>query len=104
MNAIEHGNHCRAELPVQVQVDVDGQEISIAVTDLGGSEQRGDRTEPDLGLKLAGEQSPRGWGLFLIRHMVDAMDETTQGQRHTIRLVIRAEGGGEEARDERVPS
>jgi len=57
--------------------------------------------EPDLARKLAGEQAPRGWGLFLIRHMVDAMDVTTEGTRHTVRLVMRAgadasEGGPRE--------
>jgi anti-sigma regulatory factor (Ser/Thr protein kinase) len=93
MNAIEHGNHNRPELPVTVEVDVDASEISVTVTDLGGSETRGDAVQPDLDLKLAGQQSPRGWGLFLIRHMVDAMDETTQGMRHTVRLVMRTAEG-----------
>ena len=34
----------------------------------------------------AGEQRPRGWGLFLIRNMVDAMDVTTEATRHTVWL------------------
>jgi serine/threonine-protein kinase RsbW len=46
--------------------------------------------EPDIALKLAGDQAPRGWGLFLIRHMVDAMDVTTEGTRHTVTLTMRA--------------
>jgi hypothetical protein len=48
--------------------------------------------EPDLGLKLDGEQRARGWGLFLIRNMVDAMQVRTDGPRHTIRLTMRAAG------------
>ena len=36
-----------------------------------------DADTPDLERKLAGEQKPRGWGLFLIEHMVDSMDVST---------------------------
>jgi hypothetical protein len=43
---------------------------------------------PDLEAKLAGLQSPRGWGLFLIRNMVDAMDVSTDGDLHTVRLLM----------------
>ena len=94
MNAIEHGNRNRPELPVHVEVDLDGQAIIVAVTDLGGGPDGGRPTaEPDLDLKLAGDQSPRGWGLFLIRNMVDAMDETTHGARHTVRLTMRTTEG-----------
>ena len=32
-----------------------------------------DAEMPDLDAKLEGRQKPRGWGLFLIRHMVDGM-------------------------------
>jgi anti-sigma regulatory factor (Ser/Thr protein kinase) len=93
MNAIEHGNRNRAELPVDVEVFQSGAEVTVAITDRGGRRDAGipeDRAEvPDLERKLAGEQSPRGWGLFLIRHMVDAMGVTTEGERHTVRLMMR---------------
>ena len=39
--------------------------------------------------KLSGDQGPRGWGLFLIRHMVDGMEVTTEGEHRTVRLTIR---------------
>ena len=55
-------------------------------------EGAGGHEEPDLVKKLDGGQSPRGWGLFLIRNMVDAMDVTTDGQRHTISLTMRTGG------------
>jgi anti-sigma regulatory factor (Ser/Thr protein kinase) len=93
MNAIEHGNGGRSELPVDVEVFDSGTEIMVTISDRGGQHDAGrpeDRAEvPDLPRKLAGEQSPRGWGLFLIRHMVDAMDVTTEGERHTVRLTMR---------------
>ena len=97
MNAIEHGNGNRAEIPVEVEVTLDGDDIIIAISDQGGEEHAaaqnaGDPEEPDLLKKLDGAQTPRGWGLFLIRNMVDAMDTSTDGQRHTIWLTMRTGG------------
>ena len=114
MNAIEHGNGNRAEIPVEVEVTQNGDEIVVAISDQGGeakgseakggeakdgeakdgeaSGQAGPAEEPDLLKKLDGAQSPRGWGLFLIRNMVDAMDVTTDGQRHTIWLTMHTGG------------
>ena len=93
MNAIEHGNGNRAEIPVEVEVTQNGDEIVVAISDQGGApEKTGPAEEPDLLKKLDGGQSPRGWGLFLIRNMVDAMDITTNGQRHTIWLTMRTGG------------
>ncbi len=93
MNAIEHGNGSRPELPVDVEVFHAGAEVVVTISDRGGENDIG-RPEygaevPDLARKLAGEQRPRGWGLFLIRRMVDAMDVTTEGERHTVRLMMR---------------
>lgn len=94
LNAIEHGNRNRPEAPVDVEVTVAGGDIAVTITDQGGApEDVGPDAEPDLAAKLAGEQASRGWGLFLIRHMVDAMDVTTEGTRHMVRLVMRAAGG-----------
>jgi len=94
MNAIEHGNGNRAEIPVEVEVTQAGDEIVVAISDQGGEAHPGGGAadEPDLLQKLDGGQSPRGWGLFLIRNMVDAMDITTNGQRHTIWLTVRTGG------------
>ena len=108
MNAIEHGNGNRPEIPVEVEVTQKGDEIVVAISDQGGENAGagdgdgtgpGGQEEPDLVRKLDGEQSPRGWGLFLIRNMVDAMHVTTDGQRHTIWLTMRTGGA---AHDERL--
>jgi serine/threonine-protein kinase RsbW len=101
MNAIEHGNRNQAEIPVDVEVVAADGDIVVTITDQGGAaEQAGPGEEPDIARKLVGEQAPRGWGLFLIRHMVDAMDVTTDGTRHTVTLIMRTgadtEGGPRE--------
>jgi anti-sigma regulatory factor (Ser/Thr protein kinase) len=47
---------------------------------------------PDIEAKLRGEQSPRGWGLFLMRSMVDDLRITGDGHRHVLELVVRLDG------------
>ncbi len=96
MNAIEHGNLSQPDVPVDVEVIQDGGDIIVVITDLGGEhEPVGPAEEPDLALKLEGAQRARGWGLFLIRNMVDGMQVRTDGPRHTVELTMRGEGAGE---------
>ncbi|MGH7735776.1 MAG: ATP-binding SpoIIE family protein phosphatase, partial [Gemmatimonadales bacterium] len=90
MNAAEHGNHNRPDLTVDVRVTWSGDRLVVAVSDFGGGPPDSGAVLPDLDLKLAGEQSPRGWGLFLIRNMVDAMDVTSDGCKHTVLLTMHA--------------
>jgi anti-sigma regulatory factor (Ser/Thr protein kinase) len=47
---------------------------------------------PNLEAKLAGLQSPRGWGLFLIEKMVDEMHVTSDEDHHTIELILHLKG------------
>ena len=67
MNAMEHGNHYRADLPVHITVLCSSDRLSVQITDHGGGESIPESETPDLEAKLAGMQSPRGWGLFLIK-------------------------------------
>ena len=92
MNAIEHGNAGREELPVDLRASVIDGCLRITVTDrrVGGDAPRTD-TEPDLEAKLRGEQSPRGWGLFLIENMVDELHVDDSDDRRTVELVVRIE-------------
>ena len=90
MNAIEYGSQGRPGDPGR---------------DRGGDDRPGDRRPhhgpgacpvrcpsdaeaPDIDAKLAGLQKPRGWGLFLIRAMVDDMDVTTDGTTQTVSLTL----------------
>jgi len=92
MNAIEHGNRNRPELPVGVLVAVSGAELSVRVTDQGGDRPALQPERPDLEAKLAGEQSPRGWGLFLIESMVDELRTSADERQHAVELIVRLEG------------
>jgi anti-sigma regulatory factor (Ser/Thr protein kinase) len=53
-----------------------------------------DPETPDLEAKLEGLQSPRGWGLFLIKNMVDEMNVHQDAtRRHTLELVFNLKEG-----------
>jgi serine phosphatase RsbU (regulator of sigma subunit)/anti-sigma regulatory factor (Ser/Thr protein kinase) len=93
MNAIEHGNEGKAELPVSVRLHTTPDKISVAITDQGGNKRIPEAHTPDLEAKLAGEQTPRGWGLFLIKNMVDEMHVSSDGTHHTVELVLHLKGG-----------
>jgi serine phosphatase RsbU (regulator of sigma subunit)/anti-sigma regulatory factor (Ser/Thr protein kinase) len=96
MNAIEHGNKSRVELPVEVAVRSSSGELVVAVSDRGGGREVAEAEEPNLEAKLEGLQEPRGWGLYLIRNMVDDVRVSSDGSQHTIELVMRLEGGRDE--------
>lgn len=87
MNAMEHGNKNNPDIPVQVQVKTSPQLLSVHITDQGGSVPIPDNPAPDLDLKLEGMQSPRGWGLFLIKQFVDEMNIVTDEKHHTLELI-----------------
>jgi anti-sigma regulatory factor (Ser/Thr protein kinase) len=86
-NAIEHGNQNRPELPVSLTVLVSATALCVRVTDQGGRPLPAP-VVPDLDAKLAGEQTPRGWGLFLIKNLVDDVHHRSSGTEHTIDLIL----------------
>jgi anti-sigma regulatory factor (Ser/Thr protein kinase) len=89
MNAIEHGNNNRPELPVGVRVFADDADLRVLITDQGGGQEPLPEVEvPDLDAKLAGLQTPRGWGLFLIKNMVDELHTSIDERHHVIELVM----------------
>jgi anti-sigma regulatory factor (Ser/Thr protein kinase) len=104
MNAMEHGNRYRADLPVTVRVMTEPDRVRVQIVDNGGARPDRETEVPDLEAKLAGLQRPRGWGLFLITNMVDEAHETTDGDEHMLELVMAladdADPRGEGGRDD----
>ena len=101
LNAMEHGNHYDPELEVNIVVRVSDRAVSamhadtvvsVCITDQG-SGPIPEHTHPDLQAKLQGTQSPRGWGLFLIKNMVDEMNVSGDGEKHLVELVMYLESG-----------
>jgi anti-sigma regulatory factor (Ser/Thr protein kinase) len=89
MNAMEHGNRYNPEVPVKIQAWRLEECLLVRIVDRGGGPPPSPNAEvPDLEAKLEGAQSPRGWGLFLIKNMVDEMRVSGNPDHHTIELVI----------------
>lgn len=87
LNAIEHGNQGRPELLVHIQVIQSDALLIVRITDQGSGANIPETTAPDLEAKLAGKEKPRGWGLFLIRNMVDEMNILNEAEHHTLELI-----------------
>ncbi len=92
MNAMEHGNRYQADLPVHIAVLATADLLQVRIVDHGGDRAVSTPDAPDLDAKLAGLQSPRGWGLFLIQNMVDEMKVDADGEHHTVDLIVKLEG------------
>jgi anti-sigma regulatory factor (Ser/Thr protein kinase) len=96
MNAMEHGNEYRADKPVTVRVLTETEAVRVRITDHGGAPVDREAEVPDIEAKLAGLQRPRGWGMFLIKNMVDEAHESSDGTLHTVELVMRLDDGSTE--------
>jgi serine phosphatase RsbU (regulator of sigma subunit)/anti-sigma regulatory factor (Ser/Thr protein kinase) len=96
MNAMEHGNKYDPDLPVTIKVRASQRFLSIQVIDFGKEQPIPEVETPDLDAKLEGSQSPRGWGLFLIKNMVDEINVSSDEIHHTIELIMNLEGGDHE--------
>jgi anti-sigma regulatory factor (Ser/Thr protein kinase) len=96
MNAIEHGNQNRPDLNVEIVVlrAAQGKTLAVRITDKALSTAPAlAAATPDLDAKLAGLQTPRGWGLFLIEKMVDKLNVYEEDGKHTLELIVNMEGG-----------
>jgi anti-sigma regulatory factor (Ser/Thr protein kinase) len=91
-NAIEHGNRNRPELQVRIHVLATEDAVLVRVSDQGGGPSAVPAPAPDLEAKIAGRQSPRGWGLFLIENMVDRVGVVQDDTLHTVELVLLRKG------------
>jgi anti-sigma regulatory factor (Ser/Thr protein kinase) len=92
MNAIEHGNHFDRNKPVIIKVIASEKAISVHISDRGGDIIIPESMVPDLEAKLAGLESPRGWGMFIIRKMVDHLEILSGEDHHTVVLSMFLEG------------
>ncbi len=92
MNAMEHGNQYQNDVPVEVTVMTSAHQVAVRIRDSGGGQPVPTQTQiPNLEAKLAEEQTPRGWGLFLIRNLVDEMRVTSDEHHHTVELIMSRE-------------
>ena len=94
INAIEHGNQLDASTRVSVLLSIDADRLSIDVRDEGRGGPPPDHIpEPDIERKLAGQETLRHMGIFLIKHLVDEAGfvETEAGSGNRFRMVLHLE-------------
>lgn len=73
INSIEHGNQENANIKVLVELIADDSKLQVDIHDHG--KLIIDHIEkPDIDAKMAGKQTARGWGLFLIQELMDEVE------------------------------
>ncbi len=88
MNAMEHGNLFDPQKAAHIEVACSESAVRVRISDQGAGAPPHSVALPDLNAKLAGLQSSRGWGLFLIENMVDEMRIEQDENSHTIELLM----------------
>jgi serine/threonine-protein kinase RsbW len=88
-NAIEHGNHLDSDQRVLIVLAPEGQRLEIAVKDQSATPfPVGGPDTPRIEDKLAGLSNSRGWGMFLIKELVDEVEFTSSGSGNQVRMVV----------------
>lgn len=87
INAIEHGNQLNELLGVVVTLAMDEQSLSVKIQDEGPGVSE-ELHVPDIDRKMAGEETARGMGMFLIQALVDEVEYVSEKTGSYARLVI----------------
>ncbi len=69
LNAIEHGNRMDTNTKVGITLTVEESKLQVSVKDEGKG--IGQVPIPSIESKIRGEDKPRGWGIFLIKSLVN---------------------------------
>jgi len=86
-NAIEHSDANRPDASISVRAYAITDKLKIAITSPGGPAAEGtDFQVPDLAAKVEGRENPRGWGMFLMRHLADDVNVITDTSSYTVEL------------------
>jgi serine/threonine-protein kinase RsbW len=87
LNAIEHGNKMDTSTKVGVTLTVEKTKLQVAVKDEGKG--IGEIQPPHIEDKMEGKDKSRGWGIFLIKNLVNEVTfELSPEGGNLIRMVI----------------
>lgn len=87
LNAMEHGNKMDPEKKVIVTLSVEDSKLQIAVHDEGKG--IGQIEPPRIEDQIEGRYRARGWGMFLIKRLMDGVDfETRPEGGNVVRMII----------------
>ena len=89
INAIEHGNKGQEKQKVFLLMKADPEKLEVSVTDSGRLSETPKVGRPSIEEKIKPGVEKRGWGMFLIKNLVDEMDMNIQpGNGLKLRMVI----------------
>lgn len=87
INAIEHGNKMDASTKVGISLTIAGGRLQVAIQDEGKG--IGQVPTPDIETQVEGKTDPRGWGIFLIKNLMDEVSfESTPEGRNVVKMII----------------
>ena len=69
LNAIEHGNKMDTSTKVGITLTVEESKLQVLVKDQGKGLDK--VTVPNIENKIEGKDQPRGWGIFLIKRLMN---------------------------------
>jgi serine/threonine-protein kinase RsbW len=90
-NAIEHGNHEDGSQSVLVILVPESESLAISVRDQSATPfapAQDTAIAPSIEDKIAGISDARGWGMFLIRSLVDEVHFSSSSLGNEVRMVI----------------
>ncbi len=87
LNAIEHGNKMDARMKVGIVLN--GEELNLQVTVQDEGDEIGPVETPNIDDKVEGKSDRRGWGIFLIKNLVDEVKfESAPEGGNLVRMII----------------
>ena len=90
INAIEHGNKMDARMKVGIVLKPEDMKLQVTVHDEGNG--IGKVKTPRIEDKIECKDKPRGWGIFLIKNLVDEVKfESTPEGGNLVRMTVCAD-------------
>ncbi|MCX6137760.1 MAG: ATP-binding protein [Ignavibacteriales bacterium] len=87
VNAIEHGNKQVETEKVIVTLTIEESKLQVDVQDKG-KQFLPEVGKPNIAKKIDGSLPPRGWGMFLIKSLMDEVAFSSQDDGNTTTMII----------------
>jgi len=87
LNAIEHGNKLDTSTKVAITLTVEESRLQVTVKDEGKGV--GQISSPSIESKIEGKDKPRGWGIFLIKSLMNEVKfEPSPEGGNVVKMII----------------
>lgn len=82
INSIEHGNQLNVQLKVQIIALIESRALTLKIID------QGQQPLPNLNLARQERADHRGWGLFLVKSLVDEVKALVTPGRNELQMTM----------------